>query len=82
MQQCIAGTMRFYVQDCENLKALFREEALAVAGIADSEGVEVPAATKVEYAPYVVLGTVQSCRTDHSALKGDGVRYAISKSTI
>lgn len=82
MQQCIAGTMRFYVQDRENLKALLQEQALAVAGIANSEGAEVPAATKVEYAPYIVLGTVQSCRTDHSALKTDGARYAISKSTI
>ena len=82
MQQCIAGTMKFHVQDRKNLKALLREQALAVAGIADSEGAEVPAATKVEPAYYMVLGTVQSCRTDHSALKADGARYAFVKSTI
>ena len=82
MQQCIAGTMKFHVQDRENLKALLREQALAVAGIADSEGAEVSAATKVEPAYYMVLGTVQSCRTDHSALKADGARYAFVKSTI
>lgn len=82
MQQCIAGTMKFHVQDREYLKSLMREQALAAAGIVGGEGAGALAAEKVELASYIVLGTVQSFDTVRSNGSVEGGQYAMSKFKI
>lgn len=44
IQQCVAGTMKFDVQDRERLKELLREQGLAAAGVTTSGGA-TPSAT-------------------------------------
>ena len=82
MQQCVAGTRKFHVQDREHLKALLREQALAAAGIVDGNNAEAPEGGKLEFASYMIYGTVQSCITDSSNGNLNGVGYAMFRSKI
>lgn len=83
IQQCIAGTMKFEVEDRERLKEILREQALlAATGVTNSEGADVPVADKIKPAVYIVYGKVLSYGEDKHVVDFDGGAFAFVKSKI
>ncbi|MBQ6340247.1 MAG: hypothetical protein IJI36_13995 [Kiritimatiellae bacterium] len=83
IQQCIAGTMKFEVEDRERLKEILREQALlAASGVTNGEAADVPVADKIKPAAYIVYGKVLSYGEDKHVADFDGGAFAFVKSKI
>lgn len=82
IQQCVAGTMKFDVQDREHLKVLLREQGLAAAGVTISEDADVPVVGKIKPTAYMVCGKVLSCSVDKHVAEAPGVTVTLIKSKI
>lgn len=82
IQQCVVGTMKFDVQDRERLKELLREQALAAAGVTNSEDADVPVVGKITPASYIVYGKVLFLGNDRHVGRAEGVASALTKTKI
>lgn len=82
IQQCVVGTMKFDVQDRERLKELLREQALAAAGVTNSEDADVPVVGKITPASYIVYGKVLFFGNDRHVGRVEGVACALTKTKI